>query len=62
MKKNEHYFPTMEFMKDESESCGWRRIGYDEDGKRNNGVSASLAAETMDEGLGHDEDGGDVEG
>ncbi len=52
----------MEFVKDPSESCGWRRIGYDVDGERRNGVSASLAAETMDEGLGHDEDGGDVEG
>ena len=26
MKKNEHYFPTVEWIKDPSESCGWRRI------------------------------------
>ncbi len=61
MKKNEHYFPTMEFFKDPSESCGWKRISY-EGGARQNGVVASLTAETMDEGAVHDEDGGDVEG
>jgi len=26
MKKNEHYFPTMEFIKDESEPLGWKKI------------------------------------
>lgn len=29
MKKNEHYFPTMEWIKDASDPCGWRRITYD---------------------------------
>lgn len=29
MKKNEHYFPTMELIKDPSEPCGWRRITYE---------------------------------
>lgn len=29
MKKNEHYFPTMEWIKDGSEPCGWRRITYE---------------------------------
>ncbi|KAL7266565.1 hypothetical protein RUND412_010886 [Rhizina undulata] len=29
IKKNEHYFPTMEFIKDPSEPCGWRRQAYD---------------------------------
>jgi pro-apoptotic serine protease NMA111 len=33
MKKNEHYFPTMEWIKDPSEPCGWRRNTY-EGGKR----------------------------
>ncbi len=51
----------MEFFKDPSESCGWKRISY-EGGARQNGVVASLTAETMDEGAVHDEDGGDVEG
>lgn len=32
MKKNEHYFPTQEFIKDASEREGWRRVMY-EDGK-----------------------------
>ncbi|KAG0635129.1 trypsin-like cysteine/serine peptidase domain-containing protein [Tuber brumale] len=29
IKKNEHYFPTMEFIKDPSEPCGWRRQTYE---------------------------------
>ena len=29
MKKNEHYFPTMEWIKDTSEECGWRRVTYE---------------------------------
>lgn len=29
MKKNEHYFPTQEFIKDPSVECGWRRVTYD---------------------------------
>ncbi|KAK4125449.1 trypsin-like serine protease [Parathielavia appendiculata] len=29
MKKNEHYFPTMELIKDPSEECGWRRVTYE---------------------------------
>ena len=32
MKKSEHYFPTVEFIKDSSVREGWRRITY-EDGK-----------------------------
>ena len=32
MKKNEHYFPTVEWSKDSSEECGWRRMTY-EDGQ-----------------------------
>ncbi|KAI2624199.1 Pro-apoptotic serine protease NMA111 [Hypoxylon sp. NC1633] len=38
MKKNEHYFPTMEWIKDGSEPCGWRRITY-ESGKAVEGES-----------------------
>lgn len=29
MKKNEHYFPTMEWIKDPAEPCGWRRNTYE---------------------------------
>ncbi|KAK5743534.1 hypothetical protein LTR17_002709 [Elasticomyces elasticus] len=29
MKKNEHYFPTMEFIKDGGEREGWRRVMYE---------------------------------
>jgi pro-apoptotic serine protease NMA111 len=29
MKKNDHYFPTMEWIKDPKESCGWRRVSYE---------------------------------
>ncbi|KAI1760861.1 Pro-apoptotic serine protease NMA111 [Hypoxylon sp. FL1150] len=29
MKKNEHYFPTMEWIKDNSELCGWKRVTYE---------------------------------
>jgi hypothetical protein len=33
MKKNDHYFPTMEWIKDPLESSGWRRVTY-EQGKK----------------------------
>lgn len=33
MKKNEHYFPTMEVVKDSAEECGWRRVTYKGGGK-----------------------------
>jgi S1-C subfamily serine protease len=29
MKKNDHYFPTMEWIKDSKEACGWRRVTYE---------------------------------
>ncbi|PHH72780.1 hypothetical protein CDD82_5804 [Ophiocordyceps australis] len=29
MKKNDHYFPTVEWIKDSSEECGWRRVTYE---------------------------------
>jgi len=59
MKKNEHYFPTMEFAKDANESCGWKRVSY-ENGKRGVG-DASLAGELMDEGAGHEVEIGEGE-
>ena len=33
MKKNEHYFPTVEWNKDKTETCGWRRVTYEDGGK-----------------------------
>ncbi|CAJ0549606.1 Ff.00g032190.m01.CDS01 [Fusarium sp. VM40] len=30
MKKNDHYFPTMEWIKDDKEACGWRRVTYED--------------------------------
>lgn len=33
MKKNDHYFPCTEWIKDPSESSGWRRVTY-EQGKK----------------------------
>lgn len=29
MKRNDHYFPTMEWIKDSAEPCGWRRVTYE---------------------------------
>ncbi|KAI9830820.1 MAG: hypothetical protein M1819_005345 [Sarea resinae] len=49
MKKNEHYFPTMDFIKDDKEACGWKRMTY-ENGASQGGVG-SLTAEIMDEGM-----------
>lgn len=49
MKKNDHYFPTMEFIKDPKEECGWRRITY-ENGQALKGVG-SPPPEAMDEAM-----------
>lgn len=49
MKKNEHYFPTMEFVKDASESCGWRRVVFGAEGE---GAGAGGVGAGMDEGGG----------
>lgn len=48
MKKNEHYFPTVEFIKDAGEREGWRKVLY-EGGKKKEG-EADLGAEIADEG------------
>ena len=49
MKKNEHYFPTVEFVKDSNEREGWRRITY-EDGKAKKGEGEVLPDNVVDEG------------
>ncbi|KAI5797740.1 trypsin-like cysteine/serine peptidase domain-containing protein [Geopyxis carbonaria] len=46
LKKNEHYFPTMEFLR---EGDGWRRQTYD--GKSTHeGIESNIMVESMDEG------------
>ncbi|KAJ5679895.1 Pro-apoptotic serine protease [Penicillium macrosclerotiorum] len=57
MKKNDHYFPMSEYIKDPSTSAGWRTVSHD---KRGDKLGASpdavnLNFDAMDEGL---EDGG----
>ena len=58
MKKNEHYFPTVEYVKDSREANGWRVRSWGEKG----GVQ-DAAGGVMDEGLaaGDDNGGGDVD-
>ncbi|KAK4613531.1 Pro-apoptotic serine protease [Fulvia fulva] len=48
MKKNEHYFPTVEFVKDSSQREGWKRVMY-EGGKKKVG-EGELMPEVLDEG------------
>ncbi|CAD6588336.1 MAG: hypothetical protein ASARMPRED_003471 [Alectoria sarmentosa] len=61
MKKNEHYFPTMEYVKDSREANGWRVRSWGEKG----GVQ-DAAGGVMDEGTaagdGNGGGDGDVEG
>jgi hypothetical protein len=69
MKKNDHYFPTMEWVKDESESSGWKRITYEQgkpiSGEGQEGVSVAGGVEEnfeVGEGigeLGYDDGQGD---
>ena len=58
MKKNEHYFPTVEYTKDSREPNGWRVRSWGEKG----GVQ-DAAGGVMDEGTaaGDDNGGGDVD-
>ena len=58
MKKNEHYFPTVEYVKDAREANGWRVKSWGEKG----GVQ-DAAGGVMDEGIaaGNDNGGGDVD-
>ncbi|KAI2464537.1 Pro-apoptotic serine protease NMA111 [Annulohypoxylon bovei var. microspora] len=58
MKKNEHYFPTVEWIKDGSEPCGWRRITY-ESGKPVEGEPTDGILPVQDgEDVEDDDDGG----
>lgn len=57
MKKNDHYFPTMEWIKDSSVRCGWRRVTYEGGmavaGEGHDGIN-NVAGDTFepDEGVG----------
>src|SRR5688572_29177414 len=42
MKKNDHYFPTVDWIKDPNEPIGWKRITYDS-GKVVHGISSPEA-------------------
>ncbi|KAH7030809.1 trypsin-like cysteine/serine peptidase domain-containing protein [Microdochium trichocladiopsis] len=57
MKKNEHYFPTTEWVKDPSDPCGWRRTTYEDDGS----VVHGEPTEGVNPGAMVAEDGGAVE-
>lgn len=56
MKKNDHYFPTTEWIKDDKEPCGWRRVTYEGndavDGETTDGVP--MLGEDLDVGAGGD--------
>lgn len=56
MKKNEHYFPTIEYVKDKSEELGWKKIIHecDDGGMREEAVDAG-AVEAEGDGEGCDE-------
>jgi S1-C subfamily serine protease len=48
MKKNEHYFPTVEFVKDPSQREGWKRVMYE--GANRKVGEGEVLPEAMDEG------------
>lgn len=46
MKKNEHYFPTIEYVKDNT--CGeWRVRTYSENGQAKEGVEGNVPVDGM---------------
>ncbi|KAF2835044.1 Pro-apoptotic serine protease NMA111 [Patellaria atrata CBS 101060] len=55
MKKNEHYFPTLEYVKDPSEELGWKQIVHESDSTGTSDVQAAM----MD--VGPVEGGADIE-
>lgn len=58
MKKNEHYFPTMEFAKETGEDgrSKWVRRSFGEEG----GKAGGMVGEAMDEGAGEVDPGGEL--
>ena len=59
MKKNEHYFPTMEFVKDADAPLGWRKVVHEAGKGGNDGLMIEGAMEVAGPGAGV---GGEVEG
>jgi len=61
MKKNDHYFPTMEWVKDASEPSGWKRVTYEQgkmiEGEGHDGINV-VAGDNFE----MDPDGGDLGG
>lgn len=57
MKKNDHYFPTIEWVKDPSEKSGWRRITYEMgnavDGEGKEGIGSAVGEDVggYDQGM-----------
>lgn len=51
MKKNEHYFPTVEFVKDDAEKEGWKRIMYEDGGKKKKVGQGEILPEVLEEGV-----------
>ncbi|KAI9666208.1 MAG: hypothetical protein M1821_004143 [Bathelium mastoideum] len=60
MKKCEHYFPTVEWIKDERERCHWRRVMHEGGEERPGGGEAGVGA--MVGGVFDDGDGGADDG
>lgn len=58
MKKNEHYFPTTEWVKDAREECGWRRVTH-EHGRKVLGMG-SEGLDTVVAGSVCEDEGGEV--
>lgn len=54
MKKNDHYFPTMEWIKDASEPSGWRRVTYEQGrvvkGEGHEGINVAGAGDVGESG------------
>ncbi|KAL1888566.1 hypothetical protein Cpir12675_006130 [Ceratocystis pirilliformis] len=44
MKKNDHYFPTVEWKKDDSDPCGWKRTVYEDGNSKDDKTHAALEA------------------
>ncbi|KAL9105433.1 MAG: hypothetical protein Q9227_009394 [Pyrenula ochraceoflavens] len=61
MKKNDHYFPMSEYIKDSKEPSGWRTVSYEK--TKDAGVDgAPQTADNMDEGGGGGDGSGGEEG
>ncbi|RMZ82621.1 hypothetical protein DV738_g1699, partial [Chaetothyriales sp. CBS 135597] len=56
MKKNDHYFPMSEYIKDEENALGWRHVSYTDHGIQQD-EGAPVTADGMDEGGAEASDG-----